>query len=82
MSVTRLKKFRTALEISQLTLAAQSGISLGTINKIERAISHTEMAGVGVGKLLLLARVLGVSAAELYPRLEHQPVSQHDRRQD
>jgi transcriptional regulator with XRE-family HTH domain len=64
------------LEISQLTLAARSGVSLGTINKIEKAKNHKQMAGVGVGRLIALGKSLGVSASEVYPKLLDEPSNQ------
>ncbi|MBK25973.1 MAG: hypothetical protein CME70_18370 [Halobacteriovorax sp.] len=73
MSITKLRGIRTTLELSQLNLAAKSGVSLGTISKIEAATKHTEISGVGVGKLISIAKTMGVSALDLYPKLGEAP---------
>ena len=56
-----------------MNLAAKSGVSLGTISKIESAKSHREISGVGVGKLISIAKTMGVSALDLYPKLGEAP---------
>ena len=67
--LTRIKELRERSKISQVELAAASGVSLTTLRKLENAVLFDELALTGVGHFIHLGESLGVTAATIYPAL-------------
>jgi transcriptional regulator with XRE-family HTH domain len=67
--VTTIRHARLDAKLSMLELAAQSGNSLGAVQRMETCTDHDYMDTVSLGKLTSIAYVLERSATDLYPRL-------------
>lgn len=75
--ITRLKELRELCDLTQNELAVKADVSLGTVQRIENAVEHDELRGVGLGRLIALAATVNVRPVEVYPRL-NQRTSKYD----
>lgn len=60
----KIKQLRESKDMSQTKLAEISGISRGTINKLEN-LNDSEQAEIKIGTLKAIAKALDVSVSEL-----------------
>jgi transcriptional regulator with XRE-family HTH domain len=72
----RLRELRVRSGLSQVQLAARSGLSLGTLRKLE---SGNKLATTRLGTLVAVARALGLAPTDVIPALRAAPVRPQDR---
>ena len=71
----RLRELRLRSGLSQVQLAARSGLSLGTLRKLEEG----HLASTRLGTLVAVAHALGLAPTDLIPALRAAPVRPQDR---
>jgi len=66
---TRVRELRQARGLNMHDLAYQAGISIGVIDRLEKATHLDEVERIGVGQFIKVAAVLGTTAVKLLPEL-------------
>jgi transcriptional regulator with XRE-family HTH domain len=72
----RLRELRVRSGLTMVQLAARSGVSLGTLRKLE---SGNKLATTRLETLVAVAHALGLAPTHLIPALRAAPVRPQDR---